>query len=383
MRVMIAPDKFKGSLTASEAARAIERGVLRADPEAVIDLAPMADGGEGIVEALVDATGGRQVEVEVQGPLAAPTLARFGLLGDGRSAVVAMSAASGLNLVPRESRDPTRTSTRGTGELILAALGRGVRRLIVGIGGSGTNDGGAGMAQALGYRLVDSGGREVGPGGGSLDALDRIDASAVDPLLAQADLEIEVACDVDNPLCGPNGASRIFGPQKGASPDQIERLDANLARLARIIRRDLGKDILDIPGGGAAGGLGAGLVAFGGASLRSGIGLVMDAVGLKRRLQGADLCLTGEGMLDTSTISGKTASGVAGLAASLGVPTIVLAGTIGPGAEAILNVGASAYFSICHGPTSLEGAMAQADAWLALSAEQATRAFLSGFRHRK
>ncbi len=378
MRVIIAPDKFKGSLTASEASRAIERGVLLAAPEATIELAPLADGGEGIVEALVEATGGVLVEVTVGGPLGAPTLASFGLLGDGRSAVVAMASASGLGLIPNDRRDPSRTSTRGTGELILAALGSQISHLIVGIGGSATNDGGAGMAQALGYRLLDHDGNEIEPGGGSLDALDRIDATGVNPLVAQA--KIEVACDVANPLCGLDGASRIFGPQKGATPEQVERLDANLAHLARIIRRDLNVDALNLPGGGAAGGLGAGLVAFTGSTLRSGISLVMEAVNLKGRLVDADLCLTGEGALDASTISGKTVSGVAGLARSLGVPTFVLVGTIGPGAEAILNAGADAYFSICPGPTSLDRAIQEADGWLALAAEQATRAFLAGVR---
>ena len=379
MRVVIAPDKFKGSLSASEAAWAIGRGVLRADPSAIIDLAPMADGGEGIVEALVEATGGWTVEVDVSGPLGEPTRSRFGLLGDGQSAVLEMASASGLGLVPIGQRDPTRTSTRGTGDLILAALEQGIDRLIVGIGGSATNDGGAGMAQALGYRLLDRDGREIGPGGGSLSGLDQIDASGVDPVISRA--TIEIASDVANPLCGSDGASRVYGPQKGASPEQVEQLDRNLAHLAEIIRRDLGVDVLGLPGGGAAGGLGAGLVAFAGASSRSGIELVMEAVGLRDRLESADLCFTGEGALDASTASGKTVSGVAGLARSLGVPAFVLAGTVGLGAEAILGQGASAYFSICPGPASLDQAISRADDWLALAAEQATRAFLAGRLH--
>lgn len=379
MRVVIAPDKFRGSLSASEAARAIERGVLQADPSAIIDLVPLADGGEGIVEALVEATGGRTVEVDVSGPFGESTLARFGLLGDGFSAVLEMASASGLGLIPMDQRDPMRTSTRGTGDLILAALEQGIDRLIVGIGGSATNDGGAGMAQALGYRLLDRDGREIGPGGGSLAGLDRIVASGVDPAISRA--TIEIASDVANPLCGPDGASRVYGPQKGASPEQVEQLDKNLAHFAEVIRRDLSVVVLELPGGGAAGGLGAGLVAFTGATLRSGIELVMEAVRLRDRLESADLCISGEGALDASTASGKTVSGVACLARSLGVPTFVLAGTVGLGAEAILDQGVNAYFSICPGPASLDQAISRADEWLTLAAEQATRAFLAGRLH--
>ena len=376
MRVVIAPDKFRGSLTATEAAQAVAAGVRRACPSALIDLAPMADGGEGTVEALVEAIGGTIQTALVTGPLGGLLQADFGLLGNNRSAVVAMSAASGLSLIPVADRDPTRTTTRGTGELILAALASGVDHLIVGIGGSATNDGGAGMAQAVGFRLLDRDGRELPSGGGALGQLDRIVSAAVDPRVYQ--VRIEVACDVTNPLCGPDGASSVFGPQKGANPDQVRRLDANLRHFATIIQRDLGVAILDLAGGGAAGGLGAGLVAFAGATLRSGIDLVIDAVGLRDRLQGADLCFSGEGSLDASTASGKTVVGVAGLARSLGVPTIVLAGTVGPGAEAILDQGATAFFSICPGPIKLEEAIDRADSLLATAAEQATRVFLAG-----
>ena len=376
MRVIIAPDKFRGSLSATEAAAAIARGILRVDPAAALVLAPLADGGEGIDEALVVATGGTWHTALVSGPQEVPTLARFGLLGERTAAVLAMAAASGHHLMGLGPRDPTRTTTRGTGDLIRAALEMGVDRLIVGIGGSATNDGGAGMAQALGWRLLDADGREIGPGGGFLADLDRIDGSVVLPLLRTA--TIEVASDVTNPLCGPTGASVVYGPQKGATAEQVERLDVNLAHLARIIHRDLGVDIRDIPGAGAAGGLGAGLIAFAGATLRPGIDLVLEAIRLRDQLAGADLCITGEGCLDASTAAGKTVVGVARLARSLGVPTIVLAGTIGPGAEQVHASGVSAYFSICPGPTSLEAALGQADAWLANTAEQVMRAFLAG-----
>ena len=376
MRVVIAPDKFRGCLSATEVAQAIARGVRRACPAATIDLAPMADGGEGFVEALVEATGGSIQTARVPGPLGAWIDAHFGLLGDGGTGVVAMAVASGLSLVPLDRRDPTLTTTRGTGGLILAALNLGVDRLVVGIGGSATNDGGAGMAQALGYRLLDFYGVEIGPGGGALDRLDRIDPTGVDPRIEAT--SIEVACDVANPLCGPAGASHVYGPQKGATTAQVRQLDANLHHFARIIQRDLGVAVLDLAGGGAAGGLGAGLVAFTGAKLRSGIDLVIDAVGLRARLAGADLCFSGEGSLDATTAHGKTVAGVAALARSLGVPTLVLAGAVGPGAEAILAQGVSAYFSICPGPIRLEQALAEAAALLEVAAEQATRAFRAG-----
>ncbi|AMV39955.1 Glycerate 2-kinase [Planctomyces sp. SH-PL62] len=251
MRIVIAPDKFKGSLTAPEAAKALARGVRAAEPTAEILAVPMADGGEGVVEALVAATGGSYHEARVTGPLGSPVPARFGLLGDGRTAVVEMAAAAGLALVPRDRRDPRRTTTRGVGELMLAAADLGVGRLIVGIGGSATNDGGAGMAQALGFRLLDAQGRDLAPGGGALRALDRI--TPPDAGTALKGVEVSVACDVTNPLCGPTGASAVYGPQKGATPDMVEELDRNLDRLARIIERDLGAAVAEIPGAGPRG----------------------------------------------------------------------------------------------------------------------------------
>lgn len=374
--MIIAPDKFKGSLSAPEAAHAIARGAARASVGASVEVVPMADGGEGTVEALVVATGGVFLEASVRGPMGALVLARYGRLGDGRTAAIEMASASGLVLVPPDSRDVTRASTFGTGELLLAAIGGGATRLVVGIGGSATNDGGSGLAQALGYRLVDADGAELPPGGGALGRLDRIDASGRDPRLDG--VEVAVACDVANPLRGSRGASAVYGPQKGATPDQVAMLDANLGHLARIIRRDLGVDVAEVPGAGAAGGLGAGLIAFAGGRLEPGVSLVIGAVGLADRLRGADLCLTGEGAIDASSAFGKTAVGVARLARSLGCPTLALVGSIGPGAEDAIGEGIDAYFSICPGPIGLDEAVGRAGELLDRAAEQAVRAFAAG-----
>jgi glycerate kinase len=376
MRVVIAPDKFKGSLTAIEAGHAMAQGISRADPDSVIDEIPMADGGEGTVSALVAATGGRLREITVQGPLGEPVKACMGLLGDGRTAVIEMAAASGLVLLAPEARDPLRASTRGTGELLRHAIREGYRRVIIGIGGSATNDGGAGLAQALGYRLLDGEGAELEPGGGSLAKLARIDSSGRLPELDQ--VEILVACDVANPLCGPEGASRVFGPQKGATPAVVEQLDRNLDHFAAVVERDLGRAIRDLPGAGAAGGLGGGLVAFAGGKLRPGVDLVIEAVGLADRLRIADLCLTAEGCLDAQSAFGKTAVGVGRLARSLGCPALALAGRLGPGSEAVLREGIVAYFSISPGPISLDESMTQAFTLLKQATEQVYRTYAAG-----
>jgi glycerate 2-kinase len=378
MKIILAPDKFKGSLSAPDACRAMARGVATACPEAILDLVPMADGGEGTVEALVDATGGTFHRCEVTGPLGLPVSARFGLLGDGTTAVLEMAAASGLVLVPNDLRDPLVATTRGTGELLRAALDLGVTSIILGIGGSATNDGGAGLAQALGVRLLDESGEELPPGGASLAHLDRIDATGLDPRLART--SIRVACDVANPLCGPTGASAVYGPQKGATLSMVAQLDAALSRFARIIRRDLGLDVADLPGAGAAGGLGAGLVAFAGGELTPGVELVIDATKLRDRLNGANLCLTGEGALDASSAFGKTAVGVARLARDLGVPCLALAGMIGPGAEDVLAQGIDAFASIAPGPGPISEAIAEVSPRLERATEQLVRAFLAGRR---
>ena len=381
MRVVIAPDKFKGSLTALEAAEAMARGLSRVDPCSKIDRVPMADGGEGTVAALVAATGGSYRTVTVTGPLGEPVAASFGLLGDGRTAALEMASASGLWLVPPALRDPLRATTRGTGQLLLAALEAGARRVIVGIGGSATNDGGAGLGQVLGFRLLDTQGRELGPGGGELDRLARIERTGQAAGLGSA--TIAVACDVTNPLCGPQGASAVYGPQKGATPEMVERLDRNLAHFADIVERDLDVAVRDIPGSGAAGGLGGGLVAFAGGRLEGGVNLVIEAVNLRERLHSADLCLTGEGALDGQSAFGKTAVGVARLAHSLGCPTLAIAGSIGPGAEAVLEQGIDAYFSICPGPVHIDEAIERASELLENATAQAARAFLAGRNARR
>ena len=376
MKIVVAPDKFRGSLSAPEAAKAMTRGLKSVARETHVDQVPMADGGEGTVDALVAATLGFLKSCVVTDPLGRPVLARYGNLGTSSTAVIEMAAASGLGLIPSESRNPAVTTTRGTGELLLQVIASGSRRVILGIGGSATNDGGAGLAQALGYRLLDSKGNEIGFGGGTLDALDRIETSGVDPGLVN--VVVEVACDVDNPLCGPRGASAIYGPQKGANLSLIRRLDENLAHFARIIERDLGVNVRDLPGAGAAGGLGAGLVAFAHARLRPGVALVIEALGLEDRMRGADLCLTGEGAIDASSAFGKTAVGVARCARSFGCPTIAIAGTIGIGAEDVLSQGIDAIFSICPGPVTLDYSVQYGADLLERATAQAFRAFLAG-----
>jgi len=331
----------------------------------------MADGGEGTVQALVDATSGRLIAARVTGPLGDPVDAAYGITGDGETAVIEMAAASGLPLVPPEKRNPLVTTTYGTGELIRHALDNGARRFIIGIGGSATNDGGAGMAQALGVRFLNARGEEIGRGGGALADLDRIDISARDSRLK--DCTITVACDVDNPLTGPKGASAVFGPQKGATPEMVTALDANLRHLAEVIRRDLGHDIETTPGAGAAGGLGGGLMAFLGAELRRGVEIVVEATGLREKLAGADLCLTGEGGTDFQTVHGKTPMGVAQAAKPHGVPVICLSGGLGKRYQDIYQVGIDAACTIVPGPMELAEAIARGPELVADATERALR----------
>lgn len=371
MRVVVAPDSFKGSLSAVEAAEALARGVRAAIPEAEVVEVPMADGGEGTVATLVAGTGGRLETRTVTGPLGRPVEAPFGLLGDGETAVIEMAAASGLLLVPAAERNPLVTTTFGTGELIRAALDLGCRRLLVGIGGSATNDGGVGMLQALGGRVMTKGGRDVGPGGGALADLDRVDLSGLDPRLQTLDLQ--VACDVDNPLYGPRGASAVYGPQKGATPEMVARLDRNLRHLADLVRRDLGRDVAQVPGAGAAGGLGYGMLAFLGARLAPGVQVVMDTLRLDDILPGASLVITGEGRTDGQTLSGKVPMGVAGRAARHGVPAVVISGAVAPDADVLHQHNVAALLSITPGPLSLDESIAQAGTLLARAAEEAMR----------
>lgn len=320
MKIIIAPDSFKGSLTAIEVSDALEKGVREVFPEAHIEKIPMADGGEGTVECLVNATRGEIYEKRVMGPLEQPVIASFGVLGDKKTAAIEMASASGLPLVPSNKKNPLIATTYGTGQLIKAALDHGCRKMIIGIGGSATNDGGAGMVQALGIHLLDASGKEIGYGGAQLSLLNRIDISEADVRIKET--SILVASDVQNPLYGPTGASRIYGPQKGATEEMIETLDHALSHYADIIKRDLGKDIKNVPGAGAAGGLGAGLMAFLDAELTSGIDIVIDNVHLERIIKNADLVITGEGEINGSTIYGKTPIGVAKVAKKYQIPVV-------------------------------------------------------------
>ena len=374
MKVVIAPDSFKECLAAEAVAEAMARGVRAAAADAEVVCVPMADGGEGTVRALVAATGGALHQVTVTGPLGEPVEAEFGVLGDGQTAVLEMAAASGLPLVSPEQRNPMLTTTRGTGDLIGAALDLGVSHLVLGIGGSATVDGGAGMAQALGARLLDDAGEPIGPGGGELARLARIDPSAMDKRLGS--LRCEVACDVDNPLCGPRGAAHVYGPQKGATPAMVDQLDANLARMADLIERDLGRNVREAAGAGAAGGLGAGLMAFLDGRLRPGIELVIDAVGLEAKLAGADLVLVGEGQMDEQSAYGKVPVGVSRLASRLGIPVVAIVGSLGRGFEAVHAEGIAACFSILDRPMSLSEAFERADGLLASTVEEVTRLFV-------
>ena len=328
VRVVVAPDKFEGTLTAKEAARALAAGWRRADRSAELEEVPVADGGSGTLDTLVDALGGRRERVRVTGPMGDPVEADFGLAetADGTIAVVEMARASGIGLVSEGRRNPMLASTRGTGELIAAACRHGPRRVLVCIGGSATNDGGAGMAQALGIRLLDERGDELPPGGGALRQLARIDTSAMDP--AVRGTEVVVACDVDNPLTGPRGASAVYGPQKGATPKQVRILDEALGHLAAVFHRDLGLDVRDVPGAGAAGGLGAGLVTFLGARLRPGFDLVASVLGLERRFERADVVVTGEGSYDAQSERGKAPAGVLRMAQEHGCRTVLVAGQV-------------------------------------------------------
>lgn len=361
MKIVIAPDSFKESLSAPEVAVAIARGWQQVFPDAECLLRPMADGGEGTVDALLAAVGGERRECRVRGPMGAPVAAHWGWLGQG-TAVIEMAAASGLHWVPREQRDARLASSFGTGELILQALDAGATRIILGLGGSATNDGGAGLLQALGVRFLDVAGRELAPGGAALAALDQLDLSGLDARLLKA--QVEVAADVDNPLCGPRGASAVFGPQKGATPAQVAELDAALGRYARIVAATLGEDHAQFPGVGAAGGLGFAARGLLKASFRPGIELVAELSGLAEAVLGADLVITGEGRMDAQTLHGKTPVGVARVARAAGVPVIALAGSLGEGYQALYQAGIEAAFSLAPGPISLEQAMRGAAAEL-------------------
>ncbi|VUS84657.1 glycerate kinase [Klebsiella spallanzanii] len=358
MKIVIAPDSYKESLSALDVATAIEQGFREVYPDAEYVKLPVADGGEGTVEAMVAATQGCRIEVTVTGPLGEPVEAFYGLSGDEQCAFIEMAAASGLESVPTAQRNPLLTTSWGTGELIRHALDAGVTQIIIGIGGSATNDGGAGMVQALGAKLLTKDNQQIAPGGGALDSLARIDVSELDKRLVGC--RIDVACDVTNPLTGPQGATAVFGPQKGATAEMIARLDQALAHFAEIIHRDLDLDVLTLEGGGAAGGMGAGLYAFCGAKLRPGIEIVTDALHLADIVADADLVITGEGRIDSQTIHGKVPVGVARVAKRYNLPVIGIAGSLTADVGVVHQHGLDAVFSVIYSICTLDEALENA-----------------------
>lgn len=352
MKVLVAPDKFKGSLTALQAAQAMERGIRKAVPDARVVMVPLADGGEGTVEAMVNVPGGQIINITVTGPLGNAVRSNFGLIGPSVlsqmglgakgtgmfSGIIEMALASGLALVPPEKRNPLTTTTYGTGELIRAALNENCKKIIIGIGGSATTDGGMGMAQALGAVFYDKNGVELGLGSGQyLSQVEDIEVSGMDKGIE--DTTFIIASDVRNPLCGPDGAAAVYGPQKGATPEMVKQLDEGLEHFAGVIKKRLGMDVKNVPGGGAAGGLGAGLMAFTGAEMRSGVEVIMDAVWFDHKLNDVDLVLTGEGQIDAQTVFGKVVAGVARRSKASGVPVIAIGGGTTPEAEPLLSIG--------------------------------------------
>lgn len=370
MKIVIAPDSYKGSVSAVAVADAMERGVRKVFPNAEVVKMPIADGGEGTVETMIEASGGTWVEETVVGPLGEPVKAGWGIMGDGETGVIEMAAASGLPLVG-DRKNPLITTTYGTGELILSALNRGLKRIIIGIGGSATNDGGVGMARALGVRFLDADGKELANGGGALADLASIDVSGIDKRLY--DMTLLVACDVDNPLCGPNGASYAYGPQKGATPEMVEALDAALANYAAIAEKTLGKSVKDTPGAGAAGGLGAGLMLFTQTELRPGIDIILEVNEFDQALQGASLMLTGEGQTDFQTARGKAPVGAAKWAKKYDIPVVCISGGLGKGADEVLAYGIDALASIAPRPISLEDCIAQGEQLLEEATERICR----------
>ncbi|EOC1326601.1 glycerate kinase [Cronobacter dublinensis] len=379
-KIVIAPDSFKESLSAMDVATAIEAGFREIYPQATYVRLPMADGGEGTVEAMVAATGGHIVQVPVTGPLGNRVEGFYGVLGDGETAVIEMAAASGLHLVPPAQRDPRITTSFGTGELILAALDSGVKAIIIGIGGSATNDGGAGMMQALGVRFLDSQQRGLLPGGASLAALEHIEMSGLDPRLAHT--RFTVACDVDNPLCGAKGASAIFGPQKGATPEMVAQLDAALRRFGTTLEAVTGKSIISAPGAGAAGGMGAALLGMLNAQLRPGIDIVTQTLGLAQAVRDADLVITGEGRLDSQSIHGKTPVGVARVAKQFQRPVVAIAGSLTPDYQVVHEHGIDAAFSVLDRIVTLEEALDDAARNLRVTARNVAALWRMAQNHR-
>ncbi|RVU85348.1 glycerate kinase [Leucothrix sargassi] len=379
MKIVIAPDSFKESLSSEGVAQAIGRGFAEIFPDAEQVLLPVADGGEGTTDALVAATGGQLFKQSATGPLGQPVEAFWGLLGNGKTAVVETAAASGLDLISVEQRDPLSATTFGTGELILTAIEKGARQIIVGLGGSATNDAGVGMLQALGVSFLNAEGEEIAVGGAGLSELASIDLSGLDPRLA--DVSFNVACDVDNPLVGENGASAIFGPQKGATPEQVALLDKNLAHFAEVTLKTTDKDIINIAGAGAAGGLGGAFLGFCNAQLKSGIDIVLDTVEFEKHLESASLVITGEGRIDSQTIRGKTPIGVSKRAKAFAdIPVVALAGSVASDADVVFEHGIDALFSVVPGVVTLDEALAAADENLYKTARNAAQLLKLGQR---
>ncbi len=378
MKIVIAPQAFKGSISALDVAHAMREGVLRAVPDAEVALVPVADGGDGTLETLVEGSGGTIRDTTVTDPLGQRRDSQWGAMGDGRTAVIEMARTSGLALVPPERRSPLLATTFGLGEAMLDALEAGFRRFIIGIGGSATNDAGAGMAQALGIRLLDSEGNDLPHGGAALACLDRIDVSGLDKRAVES--EFLVACDVSNPLTGPEGASAIYGPQKGATPEMVAQLDAALKHFAGIVQRDVGADVDQVPGAGAAGGLGGGMMAFLGGELRTGVDIVLETVDLESHLDGADLVITGEGQMDYQTLYAKAPIGVAGRARSRGVPVIAVSGSLGEGYLHVHEHGIDAAAAITSAPMTLDEASNRAAELVASATDQALRFMKAGGR---
>lgn len=370
-KYVVAPDSFKESMTAKEVCDAMEKGIKEADSAAEVIKVPMADGGEGTVDSLVDATQGQRVIVEVTGPLGNKISAYYGILGNGTTAVIEMAKASGLEIVEKKKRNPMITTTFGTGELIRDALDHNVKEIIIGLGGSSTNDGGSGMAQALGAKLLDQNNHQIPFGGGNLDKLDKINISNLDSRLQ--DVKIILASDVTNPLIGKDGASRVFGPQKGATPEMVEKLENNLQHYAKIVKRDLNKEVALVSGAGAAGGLGAGLIAFTTCEMRRGVDLAIEVTKLEEKIRDADYVFTGEGGTDFQTKFGKTPYGVAKLGKKYHKPVISLAGYLGEGIDSLYSEGFTAIFGIIPGACDLSTALKNGPSNVARTTENIVR----------
>ena len=380
MKIVIAPQAFKGSLSALNVANAVQKGVRRIFPDAQILTCPVADGGDGTLETLVESSGGKIMEANVTDPTGKPIVAQWGAMGDGNTAVIEMARTSGLALLTLEERDPLNATTYGLGEIIVSALNKGFRKFIVGIGGSATNDAGAGMAQALGIKLIDREGRNLVFGGAALQNLSAIDTSSIDQRVLESNFQI--ACDVNNPLTGPEGASAVYGPQKGATEENVRQLDSALGVFAEVTKRDLGKDISNLEGAGAAGGLGAGMIAFVEGHLRAGVDIVLDTVNLAEKLESADLVITGEGSIDFQTVYNKAPVGVARMAKARGIPTIGISGMLGKNYQIVHSHGIDAALSIANGPISLEESLQNAPSLISEAVEESLRLISVGMKLR-